>query len=102
MDKKKKIIFVISIMFVFGIFLCGTIIYGSDIIDYIIFLISLTIITLAVVAYFKNHGLGNGIKRILIELLKGIAAFALICIGIFFVLFLFYKLGWLGDLSLFF
>ena len=89
-------------MFVFGIVLCGAVIYGEDIVDYIEFLIVLTFIRLAIVAYFKNHGLGNGIKRILIELFKGIIAFILICIGVFLLLFLFYKLGWLGDLSDFF
>ena len=102
MDNKKKILLVIGVMFVFSVFLCGAVIYGTAIVDYIEFLIALTIITLAVVAYFKTNGLRNGIKRALIELLKGIVAFILICIGVFLLLFLFYKLGWLGDLSGFF
>ena len=102
MDKKKKVLITVGIMFIFGIVLCGAVIYGTAIIDYIEFLIAFTFITLSVVAYFKKHGLGNGIKHILIELLKAIVAVILICIGVFLLLFLFYKLGWLGDLSDFF
>ena len=88
MSNKKKILVIVCLMFVFGVFLCGAVIYGEGIVDYIEFLIALTFIVLGVVVYFKNHGLGNGIKRILIELLKGIIAFILICIGVFLILFL--------------
>ena len=102
MSNKKKVLIIVGLMFVFCIFLCGAVIYGAGIIDYIEFLIALTFITLAVVAYFKKNGLSNGIKYVLIELLKGVIAFVLICIGVFLLLFLFYKLGWLGDLSGFF
>lgn len=95
---KKNVFGIAGLLFVFIKILCEFI-FNINIIDYLFFCFALFFIVLFIVSYFKKNDFSNGIKYFFKQLLISIVAAISICIGALLLVYLFYKLGWLGDLE---